>query len=187
MKYFFGIDNNFAEVDKYNRVNLQCQFLLKNGYEFHNGKIIKPEKKEFYVQGMQYPVFGVANIPDIPITIEKTGWYCPSDVIASLPVSNHFVHMGQIKTKVLVDWTGLVTTMRYDSPKEDVDGNSCYTIQPKHFNEYIKTNIYSEGIGAVKIKKLIYNNHNFLLSNFHAMHSLENFYRLYIFERSENV
>lgn len=183
MKYYFGINNNFLEIDKYNRVNVQAQWFLKNGYEFHNAKIIKPEKKEFYVQGMPYPVFGVANIPDIPIAIEKTGWYCPSDLVGN----DYFVHMGQLKKKKIIDWTGYVTSMHFDSPTKDSDGNICYVIQPKYFNMHIKENIFTEGIGALKIKQSYYNNHNFLLSNFHAMHSLENFYRLYLFERPKNV
>lgn len=183
MKYYFGINNNFLEIDKYIRINLQAQWFLKNGYEFHNTKIIKPEKKEFYAKNMPYPVLGKDNIPNIPIMIEKSGWYCPSDLVGT----DYFVHMGTLKKKEIVDWTGYVTTMRFDSPQKDSDGNICYVLQPKYFSKYIKENIFTEGIGALKIKDTYYTNHHFLLSNFHAMHSLENFYRLYIFERSKNV
>lgn len=183
MKYFFGINNNFLEIDKYNRVNIQSQFFLQNGYEFHNGRIMKPEKKEFYAKDMPYPVVGLGNIPGIPIVIEKSGWYCPSNLIGT----DYFVHMGILKKKEIIDWTGYVTSMHFDSPIKDSDGNICYTLQPKYFHGYVKTNIFTEGIGAIKINKNTYDNHNFLLSNFHAMHSLENFYRLYIFERPKDV
>ena len=177
MKYYFGKYNNCLQLDKYNRVNKQVQFLIDKGYIFSNGGLSKPEKKELIVVGSNPVVEGMT------VTIDKSGWYCPSDLVGS----NFFVHEGKLKK--VIDFNGLVSQFDYDtlySEDSEKIGNSCYSFPPNSWLE-IKDIIFEDGIRAIKIDDTTYDNHIFLLSNFNALVSVDDFYRLYIFEILEEA
>jgi hypothetical protein len=171
MKYYFGKYNNYLEIDKYNRINKQVQKLIELGYIFCNGRVLVPEVKAFIAGGYS------TVIDSTSLTVEKTGWYRPRDLVGD----KFFVHKGQLVSKKVVDFSGLTSKMMFDSP---IDGQVCYNMQPNSFLT-IEDYLFNTGIGAIKINDDIYDNHIFLLSNFYAMQSIDDFYRLYIFEASD--
>lgn len=172
MKYYFGTNNNYLTIDKYTRLNKQAQLLASKGYIFCHGRMIVPEEKQLIIVGSNQVVEGV------PLTVEKTGWYSPSELVGD----KFFVHKGKLKLKIPVDFTKMAVLFGYDT--DDKIGYPCYTISPSAFKEISETSktLFDDGIGSIKIGDVLYLKHNFLLSNFPAMHALENFYRLYIFD-----
>lgn len=173
MKYFFGIENNYIQLDLYRELNLQLQFFIEDGYILKNGLLSVPEERQFLIKDEIYTIGDVPNI-----TVDKTGWYCANQLTGD----KYFVHKGQLKKKETIDWSGMVTTM-YGTSLED-EGNPVYTIPPEFYNE-IKEQLLIDGIGALQIGEAKYENHNFIIMNIPAMNSLDDYYELFVLNRSE--
>ncbi len=175
MKYYFGIENNYVELDKYKELNTQLQSFIKDGYILGNGILSVPEERQFLIKGQTY------TIGDASITAENTGWYCPSQLAGD----KYFVHKGQLKKKEVIDWSAIVTKININVPKEG-DGNPFYTISPKFYNDKeLKEQLFTKGIGALKIGDVKYENNIFILSNINVMAMIENYYALYILNRAK--
>ena len=174
MKYFFGIENNYVEFDLYKELNLQLQNFIQEGYILKNGILSIPEEKQFLIKDAIYTIGEIPNI-----TVDKTGWYCPNQLAGN----KYFIHKGQLKKKKTIDWSGMVTTM-YNSSLDEEKGNPLYTIAPEFYNE-IKEQLLIDGIGALQIGEAKYENHNFIIMNIPAMDSLDDYYELFVLNRSE--
>lgn len=172
MKYFFGIENNYVMLDKYRELNPQLQQFTIDGYILKDGILSVPEERQFLIKGEIYTIGDVPNI-----TVEKTGWYCGTQLAGD----KYFVHKGQLKKKETIDWSGMVTTI-YNSSLKDDEGNPLYTIAPEFYNE-IKEQLLGDGVGALKIGKIKYENHNFIIINIPVMNSLDDFYELLVLDR----
>jgi len=174
MKYFFGIENNYVEFDLYKELNLQLQNFVQEGYILKNGILCIPEEKQFLIKDAIYTIGEIPNI-----TVDKTGWYCPSQLVGD----KYFVHKGQLKKKKTIDWSGMVTTI-YNSSLNEEKSNPLYTIAPEFYNK-IKEQLLVDGIGALQIGETKYQSHNFIVMNIPAMNSLDDYYELFVLNRSE--
>ena len=174
MKYFFGIENNYVMLDLYRELNSQLQWFVEDGYILKNGILSVPEERQFLIKDEVYTIGDVTGF-----TVDKTGWYCPNQLVGD----KYFVHKGQLKKKETIDWSGMVTTMYYASLKDD-EGNPLYTIAPEFYNE-IKEELLEDGVGALKIGDIKYENHNFIIINVPAMNLLDNYYELLILNRGD--
>lgn len=176
MKYFFGIENNYIQLDIYRELNKQLQYFIEDGYILKNGLLYVPEEREFLIKDEIYTIGEIPNITNI--TIEKTGWYCPHQLAGD----KYFVHKGQLKKKEIIDWSEMVTTM-YGTSLEEDEGNLLYTVAPEFFKE-IKEQLIVDGIGALQIGEKKYENHNFIMMNIPAMNALDDYYELFILDRN---